>query len=86
MITEWDVTLDGSELLNVDNEPQNEETFYDAMLTLADTQAITTLVDNMQEQEQLTDTGTSTNVKIQAVEIVKEKPGESAVRVVARSA
>jgi hypothetical protein len=56
------------------------------MLTLADTQAITTLVDNMQEQEQLTDTGTSTNVKIQAVEIVKEKPGESAVRVVARSA
>lgn len=86
MITEWDLTLDGDELLNVDNDVQDEQEFYDALVTLAGTSTITTFVDNMQEQEQETDSATTVNVKVQAVEINKQKPGESVIRVVLREA
>lgn len=85
-VTEWDLILDGTAFLNVDNEPQDEEEFFDAMVTLSSEERITTLVDNMQEQGQESDTVTdAVNVKVMAVEIVKRKAGESdAVRVVLR--
>ena len=87
MITEWDLMLDGTQFLNVDNIPQSEEAFYDAMVTLGDVSAITTLIDNMQEQDQETSDGaTATKVKVVAVEILKEKAGESAVHVILREA
>jgi hypothetical protein len=85
MTIEWDLFLDGSQLLNVDNAPQDEETFYDAMVTLAATQTSTTLIDNYQEQGQETSTtATATRVKVMLVEIIKEKPGESMVHLVLR--
>jgi hypothetical protein len=87
MVTEWDLILDGTEFLNVDNEVQDEETFYDAMVTLAGTQSITTFMDNMKEQGRETDSATTVAVKVMAVEIVKSKAGESdAIRVVVREA
>ena len=85
MITEWDMLLDGSELLNVDNKLQDEGAFYTAMNTLAATDGVTTLIDNVTQQEQnVSDGATAEKVKVVAVEIVKDKPGESIVRVVMR--
>ncbi len=84
MITEWELLLDGGELVNVDGEVQDPETFYDAMVTLSAQDGIVTLVDNYQEQEQLTDTATTTNVKVIGVVIEKSTPGESEVRVIVR--
>ncbi len=85
MVTEWDMLLDGSELLNVDNKLQDEGVFYTAMNTLAGTEAVTTLVDNVTQQEQnVSDGATAEKVKVVAIEIVKDKPGESVVRVVLR--
>lgn len=85
-VTEWDLILDGTAFLNLENEPQDEQVFYDAMVALTDSEGITTLVDNMQEQGQESDTiSDAVNVKVMAVEIMKRKAGESdAVRVVLR--
>ena len=84
MITEWDLVLDGTEFLNVDNELQDPEAFYDDLITLSGKDGIITLVDNYQEHEQLTDSATTTNVKVTAVEINKDTAGESEVRVILR--
>lgn len=85
MVAEWDMLLDGAELLNVDNTIQSESTFYTALDTLAKAEAVTTLIDNVTKQEQnVSDGATATDVKLVAVEIVKDKPGESTIRVVAR--
>jgi hypothetical protein len=84
MIPEWELVLDGTEFLNVDNEIQDPEDFYDAMVTLSGTETVVTYVDNYQELEQLTDDATTTNVKVMGVEINKDTPGESEVRVVIR--
>lgn len=84
MVTEWDMILTGEEILNVHNELQDEQAFYDNMVTLAGTQGVTTLVDNVQEQDQETDDATTQNIKVMAVEIIKDKPGESLVHLVVR--
>jgi len=85
MVAEWDMLLDGSELLNVDNKLQDEAAFYTAMNTLAATDTITTLIDNVTRQEQnVSADATPEKVKVVGVEIVKDKPGESIVRVVVR--
>ncbi len=85
MIAEWDMLLDGSELLNVDNKLQDESTFYTSMSTLAAIKGVTTLIDNVTRQEQnVSDSATAEKVKVVGVEIVKDKPGESVVRVVLR--
>ncbi len=85
MIAEWDMILDGAELLNVDNKLQDEAAFYTSMNTLAGTNTVTTLIDNVTRQEQnISDGATAEKVKVIAVEIVKDKPGESLVRVVLR--
>lgn len=86
MIDEWDLVLDGDELIGPDNEVQDEEAFYDALVTISATKTLTTFSDNMQEQAQETDTATTVNVKVMAVEIAKDKAGESQVRVVLRDA
>jgi hypothetical protein len=87
MLTEWDLMLDGSSLINMDNQKQNPETFYDNMVTLGDTSVITTIIDNYQEHDRLQDaSGAGTKVKVVAVEIVKDVPGESKVRVLLREA
>ncbi len=86
LITEWDLMLDGAQLLNVDNELQDEQVFFDSMVTLSANESIITLIDNMQEQEQLTSDGDSgTKVTVQVIEIIKDKAGESAIRVVLRA-
>lgn len=85
-ITEWDLMLDGTEMLNIDNTVQDEEEFYDAMKALAAQGAIIDFVDNMQEQGRESGDGAAVEVKVMAVEIVKSKPGESTVRVVLREA
>ena len=86
LITEWDLMLDGAELLNVDNELQDEQAFFDSMVTLSANESIITFIDNMQEQEQLTSDGDSgTKVTVQVIEIIKDKAGESAIRLVLRA-
>ncbi len=85
MIAEWDMLLDGGELLNVDNKLQDEAAFYTSMSTLAAIDGVTTLIDNVTRQEQnVSDGATAEKVKVVGVEIVKDKPGESIVRVVLR--
>lgn len=86
MVTEWDLVLDGDELLNVDNTVQDEEAFYDALKTIAAESDIIEFVDNMQEQGQFSGDSTAVDVKVMAVEIVKDKPGESTIRVLLREA
>jgi hypothetical protein len=84
LVEEVELVLDGSELLNVDNEVQNEEAFYDALVAIAGTATQINFVDNYKEQDQLTDTATTVKMKVVAVEINKEKPGESTITVVLR--
>ena len=84
MIAEWDLVLDGTEMLNIDNETQDPEAFYDSLITLSGKDGIITLVDNYQEHEQETDSATTTKVKVVAVEINKDTPGEAEVRVILR--
>jgi hypothetical protein len=84
LVPEWELILDGEEFLNLDNEVADPEDFYDAMVTLSGTEAVVPYVDNYQELEQLTDDAASTNVKVMAIEIVKDTPGESEVRVILR--
>lgn len=85
-VTEWELLVDGDELLNVDNEVQDEEAFFDSLTTIAGTETQITFSDNFQEQAQETDTGTTSKVKVRAVEFVKDKPGESTIRVILREA
>lgn len=84
-VQQWDLLIDGSEILNVDNEVQDEQTFYDNMVTLGQTNTTTTIIDNMQEQEQeQDDSGAGIRIKVMQVRIVKEKPGESLLQLVLR--
>jgi hypothetical protein len=84
IVEEIELVLDGSELLNVDNEVQDEEAFYDALVAIAGTATQINFVDNYKEQDQLSDTATTRKMKVVAVEIHKEKPGESTITVVLR--
>lgn len=85
MVTEWDLILDGSQLRNMENKIQNPKTFADNMVLLGDNNDIITLIDNYQEHSRSESTGaTGTSVKVMAVEVMKDTPGESAVRVLLR--
>lgn len=87
MVTEWDVTLDGSELLNMDNERQDPKVFADSMVSLGSNSSIVALIDNYQDHERTADiSGSGMNVKVVAVEISKDTPGESLIRVLLREA
>jgi hypothetical protein len=84
MVEEVELMLDGTELLNTDNEVQDPETFRDAMLVIAQTETQINFVDNYQEQGRLTDTTSTAKMKVVACEIVKDSPGESRIHVVLR--
>jgi hypothetical protein len=86
MVTEWDVMLDGSELLNMDNERQDPADFADSMVTLGANADIITLVDNYNHQRDVATDSAGTKVKVVAVEVMKDVPGESRVRVLLREA
>lgn len=87
MVTEWDLVLDGSQLLNLDNKVQNPEEFYDSMVTLGEQSTLVSFVDNYQEHGRLQDSSaTSTKVKVVGVEIMKDTPGESVVSLRLREA
>lgn len=83
-VLEYELILDGSEFLNVDNEVINEEAFYDSMIALSTTNTLVNFVDNYQEQTQDSADATPIRVKVQFIEIIKSKPGESLVRLVVR--
>lgn len=87
LVNEWELLLDGSELLNVDNKIQDPEAFLDALHTSMSDETAIVFRDNFTEQEQeLDDTGVlTTNVKVQDAEIIKNTPGESLIRVVLRA-
>ncbi len=84
MVPEWEMTLDGTEFLNIDNEVQDPLTFRTALETIAGTEAIITLVDNYQDGAQEVDSATTTDVKVQAIQISKDAPDEAKIRVVLR--
>ena len=84
LVAEWELLLNGTEMLNIDNEVQDEAAFLTALEVIAGTEAIITLSDNYKDQEQDVDTATTSNVKVRLVEIRKDKPGESVIRVVLR--
>ncbi len=86
MITEWDLVLDGTEMLNIDNEIQDEAAFAASLRSIAGTETQITFVDNYLNQKQEVDSTTTEKVKVVAVEISKEKPGESQIHVRLREA
>jgi hypothetical protein len=83
-VAEYELLLDGEELLNVDNEIQDEKAFYDALSTIAATGTQVDFVDNMKSQDADVDSTDTVKVKVQGVEITKGKPGESAILVILR--
>lgn len=86
MVTEWDLVLDGSNLRNLDNQPQDPESFINSIISLGNNSSIVTLIDNYTHNRDADTGDAGTNVKVVAVEIVKDVPGESVVRVLLREA
>lgn len=85
MVTEWDLVLDGSELLNMDNKRQDPKDFADALITIGNDSSIVDFVDNYRDHKRTADPDVAgVNVKVVAVEVIKDTPGESQIRVLLR--
>lgn len=84
MVTEYELLLDGTEFLNVDNETQNPDAFFDSMQTLAAANTSINFSNNYQEFDQAVPVATTSKVKVVRVEIMKSSPGEADVLVVLR--
>lgn len=86
-VVEWELLLDGTELINVDNEVQDPQVFFDAITNSMADETTIVFRDNFTEHEQeLDDDGVfSSNVKVQHAEILKNSPGESIIRVILRA-
>lgn len=69
--------IDGSELINVENEVQRPGDVYDNWVTLGTTRDVVTYTDSFRYYEH--DDGTDHDVRIQAVNISKAYPGEAEV-------
>jgi hypothetical protein len=86
MVREWDIMLDGSSLLNVENVPIRPAVFAEAMrATAAKEQSLTVVID-YQDVDDSADTSETVVCKVQLCEIVKEKPDEAMVHLIIREA
>lgn len=86
MVREWEVVLDGTSLLNVENEPVHPAEFAESMrAVMVKEEAITVAIDYQTEvAKQVTDTAESITAKVMACEIAKENPDESMISLVFR--
>ena len=75
----WQLTIDGTEFLNVENEEQVPEEVFDAWVTLGQTEAAVTFEDNFESYDR--EDKTSHTVRIQGVQVQKAAPGEAYVQV-----
>ncbi len=85
MVPEWELMLDGTEMLNIDNEVQDPAAFRASLEAIAGTEAIITLVDNYQDIDQDVDSTATVDVKVQAIQVSKDAPEEAKIRVVLRA-
>jgi hypothetical protein len=87
MVREWELILDGSEIMNVDNQMVAPEDFVTNMETLGAIYRVLAMYDNYQVPRSLDIAQSSADqreVKIVSVEIIKDAPTESLVRMVVR--
>lgn len=75
----WQLTIDGSEFRNVENEHQDPEAVYDSWVTLGQNDTAITFVDSFEAYDR-DDEGTHT-VRIESVQITKQDPGEAQIQV-----
>ena len=75
----WQLIVDGTEFMNVENEVQNPETVYDNWVTLGQNQTAITFEDNFEAYDRADKT--SHTVRVQSVQIQKTDAAESIVQV-----
>ena len=86
MVREWDLMLDGSSLLNVNNITVRPAVFAEALRATGAKEQAITVVFNYQDEDATADTGETVTCKVQLVEIIKDKPDEAMIHVILREA
>ena len=79
LVQGWQLTIDGTQFINVENEPQDPLDVFDSWVTLGQNSAVISFEDNFEAYDR--SEKTTHTVKIQAVQIQKSEPGESTVQV-----
>jgi hypothetical protein len=88
-VREWEILLDGSEWLNINNEIVDPATFVAGIETVANFEVVVGFYDNYSSDHQIdeaVDSSDQVSVKVMHVEIIKDTASEALIRVVVREA
>jgi hypothetical protein len=84
-VTEWRLMVDGTEMLNIDNEIVDPEAFLTSLEASMSSNAQVDFVDNYKGRQEV-DSATSEKVKLMGIIVNKEDPDEAMIQVVLREA